>query len=106
MTTLTISLPESLKLFIDREVETKGYGNVSEYVRGLLREAQASEADARLEALLLEGLAEGEDIPLSSAFWNELRLEAGRIASRQRPRRLSRRRMQRESPRLTDNKRG
>jgi len=40
MTTLTISLPDSLKEFIDREVQTKGYGNVSEYVRGLLRDAQ------------------------------------------------------------------
>ncbi len=34
MTTVTISLPDSLREFIDREVENKGYGNVSEYVRG------------------------------------------------------------------------
>ena len=61
MTTLTISLPDSLKEFIDREVQTKGYGNVSEYVRGLLRAAQAKEADARLEALLIEGLTTGFD---------------------------------------------
>ena len=44
MTTLTISLPDSLKEFIDREVETKGYGNVSEYVRGLLRDAISENA--------------------------------------------------------------
>jgi putative addiction module CopG family antidote len=59
MTSVTISLPESLKEFIDVEVHTKGYGNVSEYVRGLLRAQQASAADARLEALLLEGLPSG-----------------------------------------------
>jgi antitoxin ParD1/3/4 len=82
MTTLTISLPESLKEFIDREVETKGYGNVSEYVRGLLRQAQASEADARLEALLLEGLAKGKDIPVSPGFWSELRRDAAKIQGR------------------------
>ena len=57
MTTVTISLPESLKAFIDRQLATKGYGNVSEYFRSLLRDAQKEEEDTRLEALLLEGLA-------------------------------------------------
>jgi len=90
MTTLTISLPDSLKEFIDREVNTKGYGNVSEYVRGLLREAQAIEADARLEALLLEGLASGKDIPLSPAFWNELRRDAANLASKHKLRKPGR----------------
>jgi antitoxin ParD1/3/4 len=85
MTTLTISLPESLKEFIDREVEAKGYGNVSEYVRGLLRQAQASEADARLEALLLEGLTKGKDIPVSRGFWSELRRDAAKIQARKKP---------------------
>ena len=38
MTTVTISLPDSLKAFIDAQLATKGYGNVSEYFRSLLRE--------------------------------------------------------------------
>lgn len=84
MTTLTISLPDSLKEFIEREVHTKGYGNVSEYVRGLLREAQAKEADARLEALLIEGLSTGEDIPLSPEFWSELKQDAAKILTRRK----------------------
>jgi antitoxin ParD1/3/4 len=82
MTTLTISLPDSLKEFIDREVEAKGYGNVSEYVRGLLRQAQANEAGARLEALLIEGLAKGKDIPLSPKFWSELHRDAASVLAR------------------------
>ena len=84
MTTLTISLPDSLKEFIEHEVQTKGYGNVSEYVRGLLRDAQAKEADARLEALLIEGLTKGEDIPLSSEFWSELKQDAAKILARRK----------------------
>ena len=84
ITTLTISLPHSLKDFIDREVQTKGYGNVSEYVRGLLRDAQARESDARLEALLIEGLAGGEDIPLSPEFWSELKQDAAKILARRK----------------------
>ena len=87
MTTVTISLPDSLKEFIEHEVQTKGYGNVSEYVRGLLRDAQQREADSWLEVLLLEGLASsGEDIPLNQQFWAELKADAAQIlAGRRQP---------------------
>jgi antitoxin ParD1/3/4 len=89
MTTVTISLPESLKAFIDRQLATKGYGNVSEYFRSLLRDAQKEEEDARLETLLLEGLANGDDIPMTREFWKDLKAEARDIAAkhktRQRP---------------------
>jgi len=87
MTTVTISLPESLKTFIDRQMASKSYGNVSEYFRTLLREAQQAEEDARLEALLLEGLAGEGDIPLTREFWRELKAEAREIALRQRRKR-------------------
>ena len=80
MTTVTISLPESLKTFIEEQIATKGYGNVSEYFRTLLREAQAKEEDAKLEALLVEGLTSGEDIPFSREFWSELKAEAAELA--------------------------
>jgi antitoxin ParD1/3/4 len=48
---------------------------ISEYVRGLLREAQTKASDSRLEALLLAGLESGHDIPLSQNFWRELKVE-------------------------------
>ncbi len=78
MTTLTISLPDSLKTFIDDQIATKGYGNVSEYIRGLLRDAQAKEQDARLEMLLLEGLA-SQRIPLDAAFREGLAAKLDKI---------------------------
>jgi antitoxin ParD1/3/4 len=78
MTTVTISLPDSLKEFVDKQLATKGYGNVSEYFRSLLREAQAKEEDARLEALLLEGLA-SKSIPLDDDFWNRLEAKTEKI---------------------------
>jgi antitoxin ParD1/3/4 len=84
MTTVTVSMPESLKDFIDREVKMKGYGNVSEYIRGLLRDAQSRDANARLEALLLEGLSRGRDIPVTDAFWKELKSDAGKILAKHR----------------------
>ena len=83
MTTVTISLPETLKTFIDEQLATKGYGNVSEYFRSLLRDAQAREEESRLETLLVEGLATGgNDIPLTRAFWNDLRTEALDLAKK------------------------
>jgi hypothetical protein len=42
-------------------------------------ETQSDEGDARLEALLIEGLTTGEDIPLSPEFWSELKQDAARL---------------------------
>ena len=90
MTTVTISLPESLKTFIDEQLATKGYGNVSEYFRSLLRAAQEREEDERLEALLVEGLAAGgKDIRLTRAFWKDLRAEAMDLAKKHQGRKRS-----------------
>lgn len=86
MPTVTISLPESLKAFIDRQLSSKGYGNVSEYFRSLLRAAQKEEEDARLESLLLEGLASRDGIPMTREFWKDLRSEARDIAERHKTR--------------------
>lgn len=86
MTTVTISLPESLKGFVDSQLATKGYGNVSEYFRSLLRAAQEQEEADQLEALLLKGLTSGESIPLDEAFWNELRADAAALAEKHRKR--------------------
>jgi antitoxin ParD1/3/4 len=90
MTTVTISLPESLKTFIDDQLATKGYGNVSEYFRSLLRDAQERDEEARMEALLLEGLATGgDDIPLTRAFWKDLKTEALGLAKKHKTRKKS-----------------
>jgi antitoxin ParD1/3/4 len=86
MKTVTISLPESLQDFVARQVASKGYGNVSEYFRTLLRDARAKEEDAGLEALLVEGLTSGDDIRLTKEFWRELKGEAAQLAQRHRAR--------------------
>ena len=89
MTTVTISLPESLRDFVERQITTKDYGNVSEYFRTLLREARAKEEDAKLEALLVAGLASGDAIPLRKEFWRELKSQATEIARKHRARKRS-----------------
>jgi antitoxin ParD1/3/4 len=85
MTTITISLPESLKVFVDAQLATRGFGNVSEYFRSLLREAQAKEQEVRLEALLLEGLA-SKRIKLDADFRRGLNAKVEQILDKHKDR--------------------
>ena len=52
MATMNISLPESLKAFVDGQVSQRGYSSSCEYVRELIRKDQDRQ---RLRDLLLEG---------------------------------------------------
>lgn len=40
MSTINISLPDSLKSFVDEQVNQRGHGTSSEYVRELIRKDQ------------------------------------------------------------------
>lgn len=52
MSTMNISLPDSLKQYVDQQVSTAGYGTSSEYVRELIRHDQER---TQLRNLLLQG---------------------------------------------------
>jgi antitoxin ParD1/3/4 len=59
MTSMNISIPESLRKFVAAKVKAGGYGSASEYVRELIRDAKDKEKkDAELRELLLVGLEE------------------------------------------------
>lgn len=49
---MNISLPETLKTFVDTQVAQGSYGTSSEYVRELIRKDQDRQ---KLRALMLEG---------------------------------------------------
>jgi antitoxin ParD1/3/4 len=72
MTTLNISLPESLKTFVEDQVSSGGYSTVSEYVRSLIRDAQERKAREALESKLLAAL-EGEPEEMRGEDWDRLR---------------------------------
>ena len=42
-------------------------------------QGRTKDSDSRLEALLIHGLATGDDIPLTPEFWTELRRDAAKI---------------------------
>jgi antitoxin ParD1/3/4 len=72
MTTLTISLPDSMKLFIEEQTSKGGFHSESEYVQALIQDAQLRAARQELEAKLLAGVRSPVS-PLTPADWAELR---------------------------------
>ena len=71
MTTLNISLPDSMRAFIDEQIAQGGYSTASEYIRDLIRQAQKQAAQEKLDNLLLEGLESGESIEVTDEWWQE-----------------------------------
>jgi len=73
MSSLNISLPLSLKEFVENQVQESGFSTPSEYIRNLLREDQKRRAEEKLEALLLEGLNSGAPIEITPEYWEKKR---------------------------------
>ena len=71
-TTMNISLPDVMKAFVEQQVQSGGFGTVSEYVRDLVRRDQKDHAHAKLEASLLEGLESGVPVPLNAEYRENL----------------------------------
>lgn len=70
---MNISLPDSMKDFLDAQVQTRGYSTTSEYVRDLIRNDQIRQAELRLASLMLEGLESGPAMTVDEAYWNNKR---------------------------------
>lgn len=70
MGTMNISLPDSLRSFVDEQMRDHDYGETSEDVRGLIRHHQERR---RLRSLLLEGAASPPTEPVGTAYFESLR---------------------------------
>jgi antitoxin ParD1/3/4 len=75
--TLNISMPESLKAFVDERVKARGYGSHSEYLRDLVRKDELEAAKDQLRSLLMEGLNSKAGRP-----WDELKSDLLKRAHR------------------------
>ena len=78
MTSMSVSLPEQPKLFVEEQVRKGGYSTASEYLGELIREAQRRADQVDLEAKLLAGL-QSPASEMTDDEWSGLR---GRILSR------------------------
>lgn len=67
---MNISLPDTMRSFVDEQVSTRGYGTSSEYVRELIRRDQDRQ---HLRELLLEGAASAPTAPVDAGYFEGLR---------------------------------
>ena len=66
---MNISLPETLKAFVDSQITERGYGTSSEYVRDLIRKDQDIQ---QLRRLLLDGAESPLGVTLDEAYFDAL----------------------------------
>lgn len=67
---MNISLPESLRSFVEEKVAEGGYGTSSEYVLELIRKDQER---TRLRELLLAGARSPPTVTVNGAYFKGLR---------------------------------
>lgn len=70
MGTMNISLPDSLKAFVDQQVNGNGYGTSSEYVRELIRRDKDRQ---QFRSMLLTGLESPVTGEADAAYFDSLR---------------------------------
>ena len=76
MSTMNISLPDSLKAFVDEQVSQRHYGTSSEYVRELIRKDQNR---AQLRGLLQAGAGSAPATkPADANYFEALRKRVGK----------------------------
>lgn len=73
ITTLNISMPETMRAEVEQVVATEGYGNTSEFFRDLVREYLKERQERRLEKLIVEGLESGEATPFTADDFSAIR---------------------------------
>ncbi len=75
-TSMNVSLPATLKKYVEKRVKADGYSTPSEYMRELIRiDQRADEEKNHLEELLREGLASPRRT-VTQKFWKDLRKDA------------------------------
>lgn len=70
---MNVSLPDTMRDYIEQQVKAGGYGSISEYIRDLIRQDQKRKTKEHLETLLLEGLDSGTLTLMSDRDWTEIR---------------------------------
>ena len=68
---LNISLPESMRSWVDEQVERSGFGTASEFIRALIRDAQAREARERIDAKLRSAM-QSEAKEMTADDWKDV----------------------------------
>ena len=72
-----LSLPNSLKKWVEKHATESGYGSVSDYVGEVLtRERERS----RIDSYLLAAIDSGESTPMTARDWRQIRARGIKLA--------------------------
>ena len=99
LTSLNISLPQSLKSYVEERVRKGGYSTPSEFIRALLRDEHRRHAQEKLEVLLLEGVHSGQPIEITPDYWERKRRQLIGRFNRKKAGSKSERPLRRSAPR-------
>lgn len=69
---MNISLPESMRTYVEEQIKNGDYGTASEYIRDLIRRDRTSKEQNKLKSLLLEGLNSGEATVMTESDWADI----------------------------------
>jgi len=67
---MNISLPQTLKTFVDEQTDALGFGTTSEYVRDLIRKDLERQ---NLRSLILDGAQSAAHGPADASYFDNLR---------------------------------
>ena len=76
---MTISLPDTLKAFVEDQAGARGYGNSSEYVRELICRERDRQS---LRSMILEGAASPLAVTADADFFDGVRKPIRRTAGK------------------------
>ena len=75
MSSLNISVPESLRKFIEQRTKETNHSTPTKYIRSLIREDQRRAKNKGLTKLLQEGLDSGPATEMTSEDWADIKRE-------------------------------
>ncbi|NDJ26167.1 type II toxin-antitoxin system ParD family antitoxin [Nostoc sp. B(2019)] len=69
---ISIDIPDEVRVYVEAQVMAGAYSSIGEYFLDLVQQDQKRKAQAKLEALLEEGI-DGEGQEVTPEYWQNLR---------------------------------
>ncbi|MEE3718839.1 hypothetical protein V2H45_19015 [Tumidithrix elongata RA019] len=73
MTSLTITLPEAAKAYIDRQISNGAYSSADEFLTALIEQDRERQAKQKVNALLRSTLQKDRAISATDEWWKQQR---------------------------------
>jgi antitoxin ParD1/3/4 len=81
---INISLPLSMKQWVEQQVAEAGFGTISEFFRQLVREEQQRRLRRRIDDNLHQALHSGASTPMTSTAWERIGREGRKRIANER----------------------